>query len=198
MSIRIQGPDVARRVAEFFGVRGKYRPEVEEFIVPTVQVGDLSVPGLPPVSRHASCRINVAPTAGEYSMFGLAALPGLICVITDIDVFSSVANSVVADFRDERAMTPLTAFFTDNRLTLGQRFPAQVPAAVIGANTEVMILAQQAWGATLPASIPRHFSPKGWVIGSGLAGGTGHLHLSLTTVNVGLFGSVEWDEYEVF
>lgn len=199
--MRIQSPDVATRVRNFFGIKGKYRPEVEEFIVPTIQVGDLSVPGLPPITRHASVGFDVGAVVGEYFTFRLLAPEGVLCVITDLNLVPALAGAgshIRASFVTLAGLAPAAAGFTDHRLTSGQRFPIEVPAAQAAVGTFVMPIAPIIWRTILTDNEDNHIEPKGWVIGTGKPGVGASLMIQSAALNLRIHGSVQWDEYQVF
>lgn len=198
MPVKIQSPDVARRIAEFFGIRGKYLPEVEEFVIPTLQIGDLSVAGVPPVGRHASVAFDVAAHATQKWTFRLYA-EGLLCVITDFRLIPVAGGGahVRASFAGGPAPAPLTPGFIDHRITDGQLFPAQVPGAIVGASTQASNINPIIWRSALADLVDNHYQPKGWVIGSDKQGGNGALMLQIGSNNVRCHGSVEWDEYQI-
>jgi hypothetical protein len=197
MPVKIQSPDVARRVAEFFGIRGKYTPAVEEFIIPTIQVGDLSISGVPPVSRHASVAFTVAGVAAEGFNFRLLAPGGVLCVITDIILLPANIASFSASFTLQAAAGALVPAFTDSRLTLGQLFPENVPAAVCEANTVGAPLVNISWRSRTTPNVAIHFQPKGWVIGTGKEDVDAALMLQCETDDLHVYGSVGWDEYPI-
>lgn len=198
MTVKIQSPDVARRVAEFFGIRGKYVPSVEEFIIPTLQVGDLSVAGAPPISRHASVAFDVAAHATQKFTLRLFA-QGVLCVITDIRLIpvSGGGAHIRAAFSTGAAPTPLAPGFTDHRITAGVLHPAQVPGALVGASTAASNITPIVWRSILTDVVDNHYQPRGWVIGTDKQGGSGSLMLQTGSNNVRIHGSLEWDEYQL-
>lgn len=198
MSVKIQEPGVAQRLVEFFRLKGRFRPMLEEYIQPVIQVGDLSVGGVPAISRHATCWFNVAAVAGQQWAFHMEVPPGLLCHITSFNLNPSASVSLYAGFSGGAPMSPITnKYFTDGRITGDISFPTNVPGAIVGSNAQVGAINPIGYRSYVLVGQPNHFKPKGWIVGTGKPAGIGRFQLGAATVNITISGSVEWDEYQV-
>lgn len=195
MAIKIQTPDVARRVARFFGIRGKYLPQVEEFIVPTILIGDLSVAGPPPIARHASCAFSITGVAARYSTVRLIAPIGVLCVLTDVYMHPQLTSYLTMGLMAGGAAPALVPTFTDTRLVDPPRGSPETPAALVSSEARVAILTPISWRAYAVTGFNNHYQPRGWVIGPARAGVAMELTIQLNGQDNDANGSIEWDEY---
>lgn len=194
MPVKIQGPDVARRVAQFFGIRGKYLPQIEQFIVPTISVGDVSMPGVPPVRRHVSVQGYEAAVVAEKASWWMNAPIGVLAVITDIHVIpvGDMNLNVAFWFGGAASLTPR---FTDGRLVQPPALPQFPPACTAGSWTAAGVITNIAWTGVAKATQVNHYRPVGWIVGAGT--GAGGVQFQSSENNVAVSLTVEWDEYHV-
>ena len=198
MALPIQdGGLIATRLQKLLGIQGRVRVNLEEFILPTIQVADLGRGALPPERRHVSARFDQAAVIAESCVVRLEAIPSTILVVTDIHI-TPIGNTgfLLGNFTSTIAAPPNIAIkqFTDNRLTQDQ----EKPAGVLAFGTQNANLGIIPWMAQLEADIDNHFQPEGWVVGSGVPGQFGFLELQVNIANTRAIGSIEWDEYQLF
>lgn len=202
MAQTIQDPGVGAALQRLFGLQGRVRPALEEFVVPTVQLADLSLGAPPPLIRHASCRTSIAAVAGERPVFRFESVGGMICVIRRIFLFSATgASNPSFAFRGNAATlgalgTVATKSFTDGRLLPGTPWGAQQPSGVLTIGTQAGSIGTVHWEARMEAVGGLEIVPRGgWVVGTGRPGLVGFLEGQVATNNIALALSMEWDEF---
>lgn len=205
MAQPIQDPTVGTALQQLFGLQGRVRPALEEFIIPTVKVADLSLKTADPVIRHASCRTSVAAVAAERPVFRFESIGGTICVIRRIFLFSATAagNPSFAFHGNAATLgalaTTATKSFTDGRLLPGAPSGAQKPSGVLTIGTQPGSLGTVHWEGRMDASLGLEITPtRGWVVGTGRPGLVGFLEGQVAVNNIALAVSMEWDEYYLF
>ena len=203
MALTINNPLVARILQRAFRLQGRVRPVLEESIVPTVSLGDLSAGMAPDVSRHVVTRIVIPPVIGELATIRIEAIAGTVLVITNINFWTNVLGFVTAKFPGSSATlnpqaSTASKSFTDGRLLPGGPEPS-LPSGVLTFGTQAGFLAGTHWQARIPDPLGLFYEPKGWVVGGvDSTDLLGFLEFQFDGANVLFVGSVEWDEYQIF
>lgn len=203
MTQPIQDPSVGVTLQNLFNLQGRVRPSLEEFVVPTVQIADLSGYARPPVTRRATCLINQNPVAGERFVMRFEAIPGTICVLRRIRVAPSTQGNFSWQFVGNAATlgalgTTAVKSFADGRLLTGNPSGLQRPSGVLTTGTQVGGLATPQGQAIAPVTgLVLDIPDPGWVVGTGNPSLFGFFEAQIATVNITVVGSMEWDEYSV-
>lgn len=200
MSQVIQTPKVGELLTDAFGLKGRVRPSLEEYIVPTISLGDLSLSIAPGPVRHAAALINQAAVAAQRWVARFEAPPGVLCVIRQIAIRSSggltqLSAQYVGNVPTITPGTTCAKSFTDGRLLVGSG-TTQTPSGILLSGTQVAALAAPVFQVSVPAEGLIYLPPGGWVVGGG-AGASGYLEMQMPVVNITAFGGIEWDEYQV-
>jgi len=202
MAQPIQDPTVGGALQALFSLQGRVRPALEEFIVPTVRIADLSQGATPAISRHASAAFNQAAVAGEHAQLRFEMIPGALAVIRRLHLVADTDTMIRINFPGNAATlgalgTVAAKGFTDGRVLAGSPGGEQNPAAVLTYGTAVAPLgAFQVFFQAL-ATEEVNIEPRGWVVGTGRPDLYGFLELDTYSLNVQLRGSIEWDEYQL-
>lgn len=208
MALQIQDAGaVAGRLREFFRLTGTVKPELEEFVLPTVLVGDLSNGAKPSTRRHAAVFADRGATVGEVPLFRLEIPGGIIGVVTEWSFTSDTSAQVLrvnagTTILDADLPTIIDPVFTDERLTLGAdaagQPPAQLPGGVLLSGSRVAQLGTFQKRVTEgPNTFQSTQRPQGWVIGSGTPDRFGFLEFAGEIVNLRTRLQIEWDEYQI-
>lgn len=202
MAIPIQNPLVGSVLHRAFALQGRVAPQLEEFVVPTVSLGDLSLSLGPSVVRHAAAVINMSPVVGERPILRFESIPATICVVRSVSLRTGTANNWTVHFPGTAAVlgalaTVSTKSFTDGRLLPGTPSGAQRPSGVLTTGTQVAAFATNHFQTTIPAEGLVYRPPGGWVVGTGHPSLTGFLEMQVVGTNLTVAGGLEWDEYQV-
>ena len=208
MTLKIQRPSVSVALTRFFRLTGQVAPELEEFVQPTVQVGDLSPAEPPPVARAAAARVLNSAVPVEFPTFRLFCPPGMIARLDSI--YLNVPAQAIVSYLFTSSVPALalaglaSPVFTDQRL--GQLNPVtglarELPAvqfafgSIAGAlivNQYRQLIEPSATGGFRPL-----FRPKHWIIGSGEPGVSGFLEFQTSVVNSTVRCALEWTEFQL-
>ena len=205
MGIRIGNPRVTEQLVRLFNLKGAVSPELEEFVIPTVQVANLDMGSPPPLQRTATYYASQAAVVGERAVFQLAVPPGVVAVIKRIMLFGITAQprSLLARFvgTTPTVTTPATtagSCFTDGRL----HSTGVQPSSVLYYNTQVSNVANADWALPLYLnnatwnSAAREFIPDwGWVVGSGNRDDSGYWEATFDIVNTAIAMTLEIEEF---
>ncbi len=209
MAEKIQLPIVGENLREFFRLTGSVRPELEEGVLPTVLVGDLSTSSAPVRRRHCAAQGSQVAAALQNAFFELSSNdPGTLAVVTDIYAFGTAASDELRIAYSSGivvAGTVQTARFTDARV--------RTPNALFGGGTPpnfVLQSASLAGGAInnalvggrfqLPIIADRrmlHIRPWIAMLGSTSPNILSGLSLCNVVVAGELVVTIEWDEYQL-
>lgn len=208
MTLEIQNPRAGAALTDAFDLKGRVRVELEEFIVPTVIVADVSASSPPGVQRTVSAYWSKDAVAGQRACFQLSCPGGTLAVIKRLSFFSTAVTAPDAWFIVLPGSTidggisaeVAVKAFTDGRL----QETGVEPSCVVTFGTRVSNVSAADWA--IPLFLPDAttgaaeavFEPSwGWVIGSGKAGVTSYLEGSFDGVNMPMTGVIEWEEYQV-
>jgi len=194
----IQRPGVGTLLTDFFRLTGRVSPKLEEFVVPTVSVGDLSKGSPPPVCRSVSGRFSIGITAGERAVWAFTMAPGTIGRITSLSMLNvDVAGNFTVHFGSALAVFPTTAItaslFTDGRLSAGD----EEPAGKLFTDTQVGALTAFEWQRNVGIGEVVDYRPPNWLVGTGVPNVTGTLEFLCTGVANGVVFTMEWDEFQI-
>lgn len=195
MSQPIQVPTVGALLTEFFRLVGSVRPELEEIVIPTVLVGDLSGSAPPVRRRHVSCVGGIAAAAAENAWFELFnSDKNTIAVITDVWAFASAADFLKVAFPTSTLLaggsTTVASSFTDSRVP---GTPGFVLRQISQGGGSIGNEERGRWIVPVAANgLNLHLQPRGWVIAPPT-----RLTFSNVTAAGTMFLGLEWDEYQL-
>jgi len=200
MAQPIQDPTVGAALQALFGLQGRVRPYLEEYVIPTVRIADLSQGATPAISRHAIARISAAAVAGQQFIARLEIIPNVIAVIRRLVLEPDADTKLLLAFPGNAAnlgpqATTADKGFTDGRILAGSAGGAQSPAGVLTFGTGGGPYGTQQGELQLFAAVANVYEPTGWVVGTGRPDLFGFLEMHAVSANVGLVGQIEWDEY---
>ena len=200
MALPIQRPEIGAALQKLLGLQGRVQPSRDQFVVPTISVGALDLGSAPPVVRKAVVSINESAVALQRFVGRFEAVPGTICVLRKINLFSSAgaANFSCRFPGNATAVGPFanlrTSAFTDGRLLAGSAGGAQGPSGRLTTGTQAASLGAMTFQLRIPADgISYDIPGNGWVIGNGQI--EGFMDFQIALDNSTIQGSIEWDEY---
>lgn len=203
MGLKIQRPDIAVAIQKLLRLTGSIDLEVEEFILQTIQVGDLSHGQLPPVSLHASADFVIGAVVAEHAIWRMEIPGSAIARVTRIIVRPGTDTTLRVHFGSTLAAAAFpTAVtnkgFTDGRVLFGVG-DGNVPLPAVSINTGTQV-----------ASMPREYSqffgnlqdqlilePHGWIVGTGDPNQFGFIEFQVTNLNEQMIITMEWDEWRI-
>lgn len=197
MAKQIQNPTVGDVLRQAFDIKGRVSPLLEEFVVPTVLIGDLGRGAPPAFIRHAVARFSQGAVVGQRAVWRFEMPGGMIAVMRRFWYRPVGSNGSIVTFFGSSIAPPAgtaTKVFTDGRLA-GQNNPA----GVLTFGTQVGNLATNQFVINAVQD-PDAFAfepPAGWVVGSGIAGQFGFLEQNFSVDNIGIDVVMEWDEYQI-
>jgi len=208
MTLEIQNPRAGAALTDAFDLKGRVRPELEEFIVPTVTVADVSQSSPPGIQRTATAYFSQAAVGGQRACFQMIVPGGTLARIRRVSFFSadslSQPDAWFLLFSAETAAlgkpaVQATSSFTDGRL----QQTGVVPSAQVWFGTKVSTLSAD-WALplfyqdqTTGASSNSYEPTAGWVVGSGVAGVASYLEGAFDEVNEAQTAVLEWEEFQV-
>ena len=206
MALRIGNPRVSENLVRAFNLTGPVSPELDDLVVPTVQVAKLEMGAPPAIQRTATFYAPGAKVAGERFVFQLAVPAGTIAVVKRIMLYgiTSSPRALLARFvgKTSTITTPSTtagACFTDGRLA---QTGAQ-PSSKLYFDTQVSNIANSDWALPLYLnnatwnSAAREFIPHwGWVVGSGNTNDSAFLEGTFDFVNTAITMTLEIEEFQ--
>lgn len=191
----IQDPQVGTALQRLFLLQGRVRPFLEEYVIPTVQIADLSAGQNPPLIRHVSAQFVQAAVAAEFCTLQISTPPGTILRVKRMVFSLGGAMQVNAFFGTSIAAAPANdadQSFTDQRVRESLNAG---PAGLLKFGTQAAALATTQWGQSLPATPAIVIEPTNWIVGSTMASVEGFMELQFTVVNTVVTGSIEWEEF---
>lgn len=208
MTWEIQNPRAGQTLTQAFDLKGRVRPELEEFIVPVVQVASLDMGAPPAIQRTCTYYATQDAVAGQRFAFQLAVPPGTISVIKRIMLYGLPAAPRVLFARFAGATATLStpgtvagSCFTDGRLAQ----TGVQPSSTLHSGTRVSNVADADWALPLYLnevtwnSAAREFIPNwGWVVGSGNTEDSGFLEGTFDYVNTAIAMTLETEEFQSF
>jgi len=165
MPIPVQNANASQALHEEFNLVGRYRPQLDEVIVPVVVVANVEGSGIPNPTRQAvSQGQNVADVA-ERSVFRFETPPGVFARITQLLIRNTAGDQFTTVFFGSTISAPATAAsktYIDGR----RRAIGETPSCVLAHGTQIAALAQ------IHAILPSYRSTSGenlfnvdWLVG---------------------------------
>jgi len=207
MSFRIGNPRVSEQLTRAFNLTGSVSPELDELVVPTVQVADISQSSPPGIQRTATSYFSQPAVGGQRACFQMIVPGGTLAVIKRVSFFASdslaAADAWFLLFSAESAAlgkpaSQATMSFTDGRL----QQTGVVPSAQVWFGTKVSTLSAD-WAlpmfyvdAALGSASAEYVPSAGWVVGSGKAGVSSYLEGAFDAVNEPQACVIEWEEFQ--
>lgn len=202
MAKEINNPYVGEILTRAFNLQGRVRPLLEEFIIPTVSLGDLSEGTAPPIGRRATCFITQAAVAGERWIGRFESIAGVICVMRRIFLASSAGGNFSWAPRGNAATlgalgTVAAKSFADGRILAGNpNGSAQQPSGVFTHDTAVAGIAGVVGQRDITVTgFDMLIQGSGWVVGTGHPALVGFLEMQIAANNSLVEGYLEWDEF---
>lgn len=191
----IQTPGVGAALQRFFRIVGRVRLSLGDEIIPTVQVGNLSIASTPPVRRIATAQATQAAVAGEVPTFSFQIPPSVLAHLRLLSWLPATDQWI----RLNSGSTINTAGFTqvDARFQDGRLVQAgELPGGVFFRGTQVGGLPTVPFRRFFMAagSPPQPFDV---VVGSGDGTNFGFFELQGSVANEQAQMSLEWDEYQL-
>jgi len=203
MAQPIQDPTVGSALQALFSLQGRVRPALEEFIIPTVRVADLSRGASPPLSRICSAAIaGIAAVVGELATVRFEVPPTLLAEILSIRyAFNAVGGLKISFPGNAAAVSGLgsTVLPTRQGLIDGRVANQAQPAAVITYGTQAGSLSpyqyfEQTWATNQTTHVDL---PSGIVVGTGRSN-YGFMEMQWNPANTQVAGlSIVWREFAV-
>jgi len=202
MALDITTPNVGVELQQLFGLRGSVSLGLEQFVIPTVSVGELGQSTPPSIRRRASAQFALGAVALERPTLRFEMIGGSLAVIrrmyftTDQTGFLHIMHRGNAASIAALANTA-TKSFVDGRLLAGAPSGAQQPAGVLTFGTQVAEITD--WNADIQfqSGVIFTYDEPGFVVGTGRPGLTGFLEIQVSIVNCVLRGALVWDEYTI-
>lgn len=199
MGLKIQIPGVGERLQRLFRLQGRVRPELEEFILPVVTVGDVSRAAEPPVRRRASVAFALSAVAGERPTLRLRAPADAILVLTGMHLWPGAAAGIDMGWQVGAEANNLLGHYMDTRLRALPGQSAQLPVAGLFGGTSAVAVTPVSWRGYAQANIDTFYEFDNVVVGpsaqGAAVGAQSTLTIQLTTNAQTLNGSLQWDEY---
>jgi len=192
MPLPIQNARASTALHKEFNLVGRYRPQLDEVVVPVVVIANVEGEAAPPLIRRAYARGTQSAVANEKGMYRLEVPPGMVCVITKMR--TAFSGSYTLGFGPAQIATMAGTSiesFLDNRLTL----TGQVPAAALTFDTQVASIGGPK-KRLLSSSTVIGPSWEPMIVVAGLNGAFGFFELQLNSTNQTLEMEWEWTEYQ--
>ena len=206
MTLEIQNARASQVLTDAFDLKGRVRPELEEFIVPTVTVADLSTGAPPPVQRTSSAYFSQDAVSGQRCCFQFIVPGGTLAVIKRVSFYGVVTATdawfilfSAASAALGKPATQANASFTDGRL----QQTGVIPSAQLWYGTKVsplnadwalpLFMTDQTYGSAEAVYEPT----GGWVVGSGAPGVSSYLEAAFDGTNMAQACVLEWEEFQV-
>jgi len=191
MPLPIQNARASGSLQKEFNLVGRYRPQLDEVVVPVVVVADVKGIAAPPETRLAYGRGTLAAETLERTGYRLEVPPGMVCLITKIRTDKSGSYNMGFG-QAQLTSTPGTAVesFLDNRLVLSGQAPAAAmtfgsQVAQIGGPKKRLISSSSVIGPSWEPNI----------IVAGVNGAFGFFEIQFVSVNTGIEMEWEWTEF---
>jgi len=191
MPIPVQNARASQALQSEFNLVGRYRPQLDETIVPVVLVSDVQGVSAPPLIRRAYARATCGAVAVQACGFRLEVPPGLVCVITTINSLDT--GNFILGFGPAQLVSPAgtaSESFIDNRLTND----GQNPAAAMTFGAQAANIA----GPTKRLVNTNNLAGRSWqpnIVVAGTNGAFGFFEIQFVGDNVAITMEFEWTEY---
>ena len=190
----LQSPDPARKLAQAYGIRGLFSPEIVPSLQPVTIIDDLTggISNVP--QRTAVGTATALAGALNISVVRFETQPGLIARVERLNIITQSAQRVKVNFGSTvaaPATVATTSAYTDGRL----RLEGQTPQAIlshddylVGPSTNQMDLPGQSSSNLI------FMQELNWVVGS--ATSFDFIEIFNTVVNNFLIVGLQWTEFD--
>lgn len=199
MGQAIQRPDIGAALQRYFALVGRVRPELEEFVLPVVSVGDLAAGGAPPVVRRVTASFSQAAVAAQVFQARFEIPGSMLAVIRQVNINAPGGAALNIRFHQAGNVATIGAqantapkSFTDGRLLEEN----QLAGGVLTFGTQAAALATTESLYRVYAAQSLVLTPD-WVVGTGRADLFGFLEFESNTANAAVAGTLMWDEYQI-
>jgi len=204
MAQPIQDPTVGTALQALFGLQGRVRPALEEFVIPVVNVANLARNAPPPVTGMATATCFVAGVAGQYPTLRFEVPGSILAELVYMEVQSGSAGLMGLAFRGNAATIAALAgsaskSFADGRLLSGSPGGLRYPAGALTYGTQAGLLASVHDEYQYEANAARKIDfPPGIVCGTGRPDVYGFIEFQFSTAAAQLNRfTLGWREYAV-
>jgi len=208
MTLEVQTNRPSAALTDAFDLKGRVRVELEEFIVPTVLIADVSQSSPPAVQRTATSYFSQPAVGGQRACFQMIVPGGTLARIRRISFFAdsslAAADAWFLLFSAESAAlgkpaNQATMSFTDGRL----QQTGVTPSSQVWFGTKVSTLTAD-WALpmfyvdnALGSASAEYVPSAGWIVGSGKPGVSSYLEGAFDAVNEPQACVIEWEEFQV-
>ena len=206
MTLEIQTPRAGQALTDAFDLKGRVRPELEEYVVPVVNVADLSAGAPPAIQRTATAYFSKDAISGQRACFQFIVPGGTLAVIKRISFYGVVTATdawfilfSAASAALGKPASQATSSFTDGRL----QQTGVVPSSQLWFGSKVstlnadwalpLFMTDQTYGTSEAVYEPT----GGWVVGSGVDGVSSYLEGAFDGTNMDQSCVLEWEEFQV-
>ena len=206
MPLEIQNPRAGQALTDAFDLRGRVRPELEEYIVPVVSIGDLSAGSPPAVQRTATAYFSQDAVSGQRCCVQFIVPGGTLAVIKRVSFYGVVTATdawfilfSAASAALGKPASEANSSFTDGRL----QQTGVIPSCQLWFGTKVstlnadwalpLFMTDQTYGSAQAVYEPT----GGWVVGSGAPGVSSYLEGAFDGTNMAQACVLEWEEFLV-
>ncbi|GMR14266.1 MAG: hypothetical protein BMS9Abin29_2511 [Gemmatimonadota bacterium] len=192
MAFQINTPRPGEALGREFGLRGRIRPQLEEFIVPTVQIADLSSLGLPSPTRRCSAAFYQPAVVAEAATWSIEMQPGSMAVLKSFFFRPTAADQIRAEFLQSVGVPGSLAAsgFSDARLTVA----GEIPWGQLLYGTAIPAIATEWRGAANTDGFV--YQDPGWIVYNPIGGvNPVSIWFQSETINQAVRGGIEWVEY---
>jgi len=191
----LQDPGPSQKLAQQYGIRGLFSPDIVPSLQPVVLIDDLTG-GLAQIPQKICvASFGEAAVVGEVAVWRIETPPRVIARI-DLIMASGSSNNIAAFFGSSFAVTPANAAtetYTDGRL----RSQGRTPQCQIVSDTQVATLAANdfIFTSSAGATTPVPFRP-GWIFGRTDGENFDFIEFQVQAANAAIDVSMQWTEFD--
>jgi hypothetical protein len=167
MALQINNPFVGAALQELFRLQGRVQPQLDQFIVPTVQVADLSVAASPPVIRSCVSANSIAAVVGQAPSIIFNVPGGVLAIIKSLRFQVQATTNFQVNVGNSSLSGPATASartFMDGRINRSQE-----PVCTMVVGTQAAQMPSFEYRCRVVANTELVIVPSRWVLGRGTA-----------------------------
>jgi len=189
MPLPIQNARASSAIHDEFNIVGRYRPQIDEVVVPTALVADLTGISSPLRRRRVFQSLFQGAVAAEFSAWRWEVPPGVVIQVTRI-YFGTNGTYIINTGQAQLAVMATRAgeAFMDNRLVLAGENPA---AGVFNGTQVAAITGINKTGAA--SNLGPAWEPN--FVVAGVGGAFGFLEMQFNVLNTAVSVALEWTEY---
>lgn len=141
MSTPIQNAVAGDLLRHAFSLQGRQNLQLEDFVLPTIELGSLKCGFAPAPCRTVAVRSVQAAVAAQFAVWLLTAPAGVLLEILELVITPSSAGSLEFEMGTPSGITGATtlqtgAVFTDDRVKLGGPGPSASPSGQLFKGTQ--------------------------------------------------------------